>query len=80
VSAQVTPALERAAVAVARAISGYAPDAIARDALAAALDVEEIARAIYGSDAGWDLLDAEERGWYLDDAYAVRAAILGGAA
>jgi hypothetical protein len=80
-SDQTTTAYIRAVEAAAGSYS--TPDGVADAVLDAALDVEEIARAIHASDQGpgvWDIEGERFKDLYRQNARAVRAALLGGAA
>jgi hypothetical protein len=82
-SAEITPAVERAAaVLFAAEATGLITDDV-RAAIAAALNVEEMARAMYAAEfsAGgwpsWSLLEPHQQVVWLQHARAVRASILG---
>jgi len=95
-STETTPAIERASEAFASMVkaewSGVGEwsitlsDGAMRRALAAALDVEDMAKAAHGSDfistagpdAAWDGEDEETKNDYRINARAIRTAILGG--
>jgi hypothetical protein len=82
-SDETTPATERAAaVLFAAEATGLITDDV-RAALAAALDVDEMARAMYAAEfsAGgwpsWSLLEPHQQVVWLQHARAIRASILG---
>jgi len=84
VQGEVTAAVRRAAEALAEQtpFSGPSDEAVARVALDAALDIEEMARVLFESvseNRDWEARSEHVREYWRDYARAIRAAILGGA-